>query len=327
MKLNERHLMQLAAVLDAGGVSEGAAMLGLTQPAVSRSLAMLEARVGEALFIKGKRPLQATALGMQLAVQGRAIITASRRASDAVQGFVRGTEGLVRIGGVPFFMDAIISRMIGEFQNRESEVTVQQYYMNLPEIAAGLEAGQIDMGIAPIGAIDLGPGFEFTEILPGRNVVACRTGHPLMRKRPLEAQDLTAFPWVAPLPGSPLMSDLQMILMSIGMSDLIIRYSGGSLMSVMNVLTETDALAVLPFSVVFAGRKENRVAALPFDIPQPNRSLGILRRINTARSPAAERFATHIITAFADLKHIIKRHENSVVWGQQSAPQGLHVAF
>ena len=61
MKLNERHLMQLAAVLDAGGVSEGAAMLGLTQPAVSRSLAMLEARVGEPLFVKGRRPLQADA--------------------------------------------------------------------------------------------------------------------------------------------------------------------------------------------------------------------------------------------------------------------------
>jgi len=116
MKLNERHLMQLAAVLDAGGVSEGAAMLGLTQPAVSRSLAMLEARVGEPLFVKGRRPLQATPLGAQLGAQGRAIIAASRKASDVVQGFVRGTKGLVRVGGVPFFMDAMISRMIGEFQ-------------------------------------------------------------------------------------------------------------------------------------------------------------------------------------------------------------------
>lgn len=315
MKLNERHLMQLAAVLDAGGVSEGAAMLGLTQPAVSRSLAMLEARVAEPLFVKGRRPLQATPLGAQLAVQGRAIIAASRRASDAVQGFVRGTTGLVRVGGVPFFMDAMISRMIGEFQQHEPGITVQQSYMNLPEMAAALEAGQIDLGIVPIGVLDLGPGFEFTEILPGRNIVSCRPGHPLMRKRPLEAQDLTAYPWVAPLPGSPLMSDLQMILMSIGMSDLNIRYSGGSLMSVVNVLAETDALAVLPFSVVFALRKENRIAVLPYDIPQPNRSLGILRRVNVARSPAAERLAGHVITAFEDLKHVIKRHENAVIWG------------
>jgi len=319
MKLNERHLMQLAAVLDAGGVSEGAAMLGLTQPAVSRSLAMLEARVGEPLFLKGRRPLQATALGHQLAVQGRAIIAASRRASDAVQGFVRGTKGLVRLGGVPFFIDSMISRMIGEFLNLEPDVTVQQSYMNLPEIMAALEGNQIDLGIVPIGALYLGPAFLFTEILPGRNIVACRPGHPLMRKRPLEAQDLTRFPWVAPLPGSPLMSDLQMILMSIGMSDLNIRYSGGSLMSVVNVLAETDALAVLPFSAVFAQRQEGRIVTLPYDIPQPNRSLGVLRLTSAPRAPSVERFAAHVIAAFDNLRHVIRRHERVVVWGAGQA--------
>lgn len=321
MKLNERHLMQLAAVLDAGGVSEGAAMLGLTQPAVSRSLAMLEARVGEPLFVKGRRPLQATPLGIQLAIQGRSIITASRRASDAVQGFVRGTKGLVRVGGVPFFMDAMISTMIGTFQNHEPEVTIEQSYMNQPEMASALEANQIDLGIVPIGVLNLGRSFEFTEILPGRNIVACRPDHPLMRKRPLEAQDLTRYPWVGPLPGSPLMSDLQMILMSIGMSDLHIRYSGGSLMSVVNVLVETESLAVLPFSVVFAQRRENRIAVLPYEIPQPNRSLGILRRANSPRSPAAERFAGHILAAFEDLKHVIRRHERAVVWGAATGEQ------
>lgn len=320
MKLNERHLMQLAAVLDAGGVSEGAAMLGLTQPAVSRSLAMLEARVGEPLFIKGRRPLQATALGGQLAVQGRAIIAASRRASDVVQGFVRGTTGQVRLGGVPFFIDAMISRMIGEFLNLEPGVTVHQAYMNLPELSAALEANQIDLGIVPIGALDLGSRFVFTEILPGRNIVACRPGHPLMRKRPLEAGDLTRYPWVAPLPGSPLMSDLQMILMSIGMSDLNIRYSGGSLMSVVNVLAETDALAVLPFSVVFAQRQENRIVVLPYNIPQPNRSLGLLRLTSGQRNQAVERFAGFILSAFDDLKHVIRRHEGSVIWG--AGPDG-----
>jgi DNA-binding transcriptional LysR family regulator len=316
MKLNERHLMQLAAVLDAGGVSEGAAMLGLSQPAVSRSLSMLEARVGEPLFLKGRRPIRATPLGAQLAAQGRAIMAASRKASDAVQGFAKGTKGLVRLGGVPFFMDAMISRMIGEFLNAEPEITVEQSYLNLPEMVAALEGGQIDLGIVPIGALDLGPAFEFTEILPGHNIVACRPDHPLMRNHRLRAHDLTSFPWVAPLPGSPLKSDLQMILMSIGMSDLNVRYSGGSLMSVINFLVETDALAVLPFSVVFAQRKENRVAVLPYDIPQPDRSLGILRRVGGLRSPAAERFASHVSTAFENLKHIIKRHENAVVWGR-----------
>ena len=308
--------MQLAAVLDAGSVSGGAASLGMTQSAVSRSLAMLEARVGETLLVKGRRPVQATALGAQLAAQGRAILTASRMASDAVRGFIRGTQGVVRLGGVPFFVDAVISRMIGAFQRLEPEVTVQQSYMNLPEIVSALDGGRIDLGIVPIGAPDVGAGFEFIEILPGRNVVACRPDHPLLRKRRIDARDLTRFPWVAPLPGSPLVSDLQMILMSIGMSDLNIRYSGGSLMSVIAYLAETDALAVLPFSVVFAQRPGGGLAVLPYDIPQPDRTLGILRHLGAARSPAAERFAGHVAAAFAQLKTAIQEDEKAIAWAR-----------
>jgi hypothetical protein len=106
-----------------------------------------------------------------------------------------------------------------------------------------------------------------------------------------------------------------MILMSIGVSELNIRYAGGSLMSVVNFLAESDALAVLPFSVLFALRKENRVTLVPYAIPQPDRSLGILRRIDAQRVPAADRFAAHLITVFENLRHVIKRHENAVVWG------------
>lgn len=318
MKLNERHLMQLAAVLDAGGVSEGAAMLGMTQPAVSRSLAMLEARVGEPLFVRGRRPLQATPLGAQLAAHGRTILAASRKASDVVEGYVKGAYGTVRVGGVPFFMDAMISQMIAGFQNLEPEVTIQQSYGHLPELAAALAGDQIDLAVVPVGVMDLGAGYDYVELLPARNVVACRPGHPLMRRRRLQAPDLAAFPWVAPLPGSPLLTDLQMILMSIGVTHLSIRYSGGSLQSVIHYLAETDALAVMPFSVIFAQRRENRVTVLPYDIPQPHRSLGILRRSGPARAPAAERFASHVISAFETLKHVIQRHENAVVWGRQA---------
>ncbi len=315
MKLNERHLMQLAAVLDTGGISQGAALLGMTQPAVSRSLTMLEERIGEPLFVRGRRPQQATPLGLQLAAHGRAILAASRKASDAAQGFARGTRGIVRVGGVPFFMDAMISRMVAEFQNSEPDISIQQSYGNLPELSAALNGDQIDLAIVPMGLVDVPQGFEFTEILPGRNVVACSTAHPLLRKRRLQTADLTDYPWVAPLPGSPLMWDLHAILLTIGMSELNIRYSGGSLMSVINYMAETNALAVLPHSVVFSARKENRITVLPLDIPQPNRSLGILRRVNAVRAPAVDRFAAHVTGAFEAIKHLIKRHENAVVWG------------
>lgn len=315
MKFEERHLAQLAAVVEAGGVTEGAAMLGLSQPAVSRTLSHMEKRLGEPLFESGRRPLVPTLIGRQLAMHGKVILEASRKASETVQSFQRGSLGTVRIAGVPYFMDCWISRMIGEFQRLQPDIRVDQSYGNVPELQAGIKSNQLDLAICPLGVVEAGSGFEFSEILPGRNIVACNTAHPLMKKRRISADDLLAYPWIAPLPGSPLLADLHAILLSIGMTEVAIRYTGGSLLSVLNYLDETDALAVLPHSVVFAFRKERQVTVLPVKIPQPERSLGILRMAGAPRLPAAEKLSTHIADGFADLRSLIRRHENAVVWG------------
>ncbi len=315
MRIEERHLAQLAAVVEFGSVTRAAEMLGVTQPAISRVLTALEKRVGEPLFEPGRRPLRPTLLGETLAMHGRQILEASRQASEAIKSLRRGNSGTVKVGGVPFFMDAYISRMIGEFQVKEPDIRVEQSYGNLPELQKQLMAYQLDFAVCPIGIVEAAPDMEFTEILPARNVLACRSGHPLQRRRKISTQDLMDFPWIAPLPGSPLLADLHSILLAVGMQDISIRYSGGSLLSVFNYLEETDALTVLPHSVVFAHRKTRDISVLPINIPQPARSLGILRPRNRAHLPAVQKLIDHIAFKFQDLKTTIKRHENAIVWG------------
>jgi DNA-binding transcriptional LysR family regulator len=315
MKIDERHLVQLAAVVQAGGVTEGAAMIGLTQPAVSRTLSMLEKRLGEPLFLKGRRPLQPTPLGRALADHGQAMLAASRKASQLVDSFRMGQSGLVRVGGTPFFMDALISGMIAEFQTAHHDIRVDQSYGYLPELRAALHADRIDLAICPIDILDEGSGLSFAEILPGRNVVACRTGHPLLGQRKLAARQLLDFPWIAPPPGSPLHDDLRSLLLSMGAMEIKIRYSGGSLLSAISYMKATDALAVLPHSVVFAFRHEKAITALPVEIPHPERALGLLRVAEAPRAPAVDRFAAHVSRSFQNLRHLIGRHEQAVIWG------------
>jgi len=315
MKLDERHLMQLAAVVKAGGVTEGAALLGMTQPAVSRTLSMLEKRVGEPLFVKGRRPLQPTPFGLALAEHGLVMLAASRKASDLVDSFRVGRSGTVRVGGTPFFMDALIAQLCAEFQQTHPDVRIDQSYGYFPDLRAALKADQIDIAICPIDILDEGSGLEFQQILPGRNVIACRSTHPLLLKRRPQPSHLLEFPWIAPPPGSPLLADLRALLLSFGATELKIRYSGGSLMGVINYLKTADALTVMPHSVVFAQRKEKAITALPITIPHPERALAILKRTDAPRSPAVEQFAGFIRTGFESLRHLIKRHEEAVIWG------------
>ena len=315
MKIDERHLAQLAAVVQAGGVTEGATMLGLSQPAVSRTLAMLEKRLGEPLFLKGRRPLQPTPLGQALADHGQAILTSARKASTLVEGFRHGRTGLVRIGGTPFFMDALIAGMVAGFQNSFPDVRVAQSYGYLSELRAAIVADRIDLAICPIDILEEGSGMHFQELLPGRNVVACRVTHPLLLKRKLAGPELLDFPWIAPPPGSPLLADLRSLVLSLGATETKIRYAGGSLTSAINYMKESDALTILPHSVVFAYRNDRAITALPVEIPHPERALGLLRRSGDPGAPAIEAFSAHLRKSFENLRHLIKRHEQSVIWG------------
>src|SRR5260370_41808908 len=126
MKLDERHLAQLAAVVQAGGITEGAALIGMTQSALSRTLAMLEKRIGEPLFVKGRRPLRPTALGRALADQGQVVLATAGKASELVADCRHGRAGVVRVGGTPFFTEALASTMIAAFQNSHPEVQVHR---------------------------------------------------------------------------------------------------------------------------------------------------------------------------------------------------------
>lgn len=315
MKIDEKHLLQLAAVVKAGGVVEGAALLGLTQPAVSRTLAILEKRIGEPLFVKGRRPLQPTPLGRELAQHGMVVMSAARKASETIDSFRLGRSGVVRVGGTPFFMDGLIAGMAADFQSTHADVRIEQSYGYISELKAGLTSGQLDLAICPIDILDEGSGLVAEEILPGRNVIACRVTHPLLMARKLRPAAMLDYPWIAPPPTSPLLADLHSLLLSLGVTEAKIRYSGGSLMNVVNYLKGSDALTILPHSTVFSMRNDRSITALPLQIPHPERALVLLRQKEASTMPAVENFAKHIAKRFEELRHLIKRHEQSVVWG------------
>ena len=104
-------------------------------------------------------------------------------------------------------------------------------------------------------------------------------------------------------------------MLSLGATEIKIRYAGGSLASAINYMKASHALTILPHSVVFAYRKERAIAALSLDLPHPERALAHLRSSEALRSPAVDAFVAHISQSVRELKHLIKRHEEAVIWG------------
>lgn len=314
MKLDPRHLEILAAIVDQGGLTEGAEALGKSQPSVSRTLAQLERRVGAPIFKPGRRPLQPTDLGLALAEQGRAVLRANRLAGEILDRYRAGRSGLVRVGGTPIFMDGVIAPMIATFQQGQPGVRVDQSYGYGETMIERLRNGTLDLAILPLQP-DLVPGdLVFQPILRGLNVIACRQGHPLARRKLLTMRDIAEFPWIAPPADSPLYRDLRRALANIGADEFRVSFSGGSLASVLSVLTGSDSLTVLPYSVVFVMRQQRQITALSLDIGHPDRVLGLLELGGAEGSPAARRFRDFIARQFELLGRRVAQHQTEQIW-------------
>ena len=314
MKLDPRHLEILAAIVEQGGLTEGARALNKSQPSVSRTLAALEERVGVPLFEANRRPLQPTEFCQLLAREGRRIIEAGDAASALISQFRDGRGGAIRIAGTPIFMDGVVSPMIAAFQTDHPEIRIDQTYAYPTDIIRQMSHGTIDLGIIPIRASEVPQPFAFKQVLPGRNVIACRIGHPLSKQQAVSVQDIAAYTWIAPPADSPLYHDLRNVLESIGVTNFKVSFTGGTLSAVTTVLNRSDALTVLPYSVVFNLRRQSTLTALPIRIGDPDRHLNLISHKTPSTNQAANRFFNHLDRAFAGFRNLMLRHKENDVW-------------
>ncbi|MEM6677384.1 MAG: LysR family transcriptional regulator [Pseudomonadota bacterium] len=314
MKVDPSHLEMLYAIVERGGLTEGAELLGKSQPSLSRSLSMLEERLGVALFEPGRRPLKPTELCLSLAAEGRKIFQAGRDSSEILAQFRQGRTGAVRVGGTPVFLDGVISGMIAAFQAEHPGVRIDQTYGYAGELVPKVLEGMLDLAILPMRQASIPEGLEFHQCLPGRNVIACRVGHPLARRGAIKLAEIGRYPWIAPPVDSPLYHDLRTVLDGIGAKDFKISFSGGSLSAVISILSGSDALTVLPFSVVFMMRRQKLIGALSVRIGDPDRHLGILRPAARRPLPTVKRFNSFVRHEIETLASSMQRVSQDAVW-------------
>ena len=172
----------------------------------------------------------------------------------------------------------------------------------------------LDLAICPLRPGDLPDGLQFDTMLPGRNVLAAREGHPLLHGHAVTAADLQQFPWIAPPANSPLHADLQRVLSTIEAEKIRVSFFGGSLSAVMGMLVGSDSLTVLPYSVLFTLRRRYHVAALSIRIEHPDRSLGLFYLRNAPLRPAARRMRSFILAQFETLAATLQHHERQSLW-------------
>src|SRR5215469_6373344 len=117
-RLKLRDLDILATLIDAGSMGKAAARLNVSQPAVSKAIAELEAALGVRLVDRGRRGITPTPYGLALKKRSVAIFNDLRQGVQDIEFLSDPTTGEIRIGSTEPISVALVSPCIDRLSRR-----------------------------------------------------------------------------------------------------------------------------------------------------------------------------------------------------------------
>lgn len=150
--LNLDQLGAFVSVVDLGSFTAAAEKAGLTQPAVSLQVKLLERRLGVRLIERVGRRAQPSPAGLELLPRARRIIEACSMAEEAMTPFREGSVGRVRIGSGGTASIHLLPRAIAIAKKRMPDLEIIVRIGNIDEILRDLETNALDLAVVALPA-------------------------------------------------------------------------------------------------------------------------------------------------------------------------------
>ncbi|MFJ9019645.1 LysR family transcriptional regulator [Streptomyces sp. NPDC102259] len=177
-----RQLRCLVAIIDEGGFTDAAAVLGVSQAAVSRTLASLEQALGVRLLRRTSRVVAPTATGLRVAAHARRVLgEVDALVQDAASGHTR-----LRIG----YAWSALGRHTLAFQRQWAvrRPGTELRLVRLNSASAGLAEGACDLAVVRRPLEDR--RFDAAIVGLERRLCALAADDPLARRRSVRLADL-----------------------------------------------------------------------------------------------------------------------------------------
>jgi DNA-binding transcriptional LysR family regulator len=144
-------LLVLAETLHFGRAAD---RLHVSQPALSKRIQRMEARIGGPLLVRGYRDVQLTEAGRLLASRSRHLLGEASAALAVTERAVKGEAGLLRIGFGIASIIGVLPDVVLRFRRAHPDVALHLRDMSTPDQINALVSGEIDVGFIRDRAVD-----------------------------------------------------------------------------------------------------------------------------------------------------------------------------
>jgi LysR family transcriptional regulator, regulator of abg operon len=285
MKLS--HLRNFIVVAECGSVQGAGRRLGLTQPAITRSLRALEQELGAALFERSGSGMALTAIGRTVLRRAGGVQAEIGRIKDEVAQLTGRGSGAVSVG-LSFVAHAgLLPKVISAFRRTAPDVRLEIKESLFAAVEADLQNGVIDFYVGPIrpgqsyeGKLTIEPLFE------NRRQIYCRRDHPLSAARSLA--ELSGASWVTASSTRNSPDELAALFSHYGLPPPHIAVNVQTMLSMMAIAGSSDLLTALPQQLQELLGLTSHLVRIPVCEQLLSATICIVKRVSTPLTPAAE---------------------------------------
>ncbi|RKP53522.1 LysR family transcriptional regulator [Pararobbsia silviterrae] len=288
--IDPRHLIQLHLIVELGSFHSAAERLGLTQPGVSRNIRLLESRIGVRLLVRGKHGATPTDEGKTLANYGRMLFELSQQAAEVSTAVHDGAFGELRLGLSFSLANGVMSEPISRFLAERHKTSIRVVPGPTPRLLEELDGGQVDLVVGGTQMLPEEHGLRFEPLVDNELVIVGREDHPLDRDAKVTVRELGAYRWVTCPELDPLRRDVEAGMAALGLTRDAIALETASLSLVVDVLTRTDFLTMIPSPLAATLTASGRFAQIAPENTYKLRPIGVAYRANAHIPPIATAF-------------------------------------
>jgi LysR family transcriptional regulator of gallate degradation len=289
MKIDPRHLANLLAVADHGSFNRAATARGLSQPALSNSIAQLERRLGIQVLNRTRRGSEVNEFGKILLQGARTVEAVLAQTAEQVRLKRLGVGGPLRIGSTPSMTLKFLPDLMAALLKDSGAVQISITEGLDDQLVPALQAGEIDIVLGPSLGSALPPDLVEDALFDDSFSIAVGPRHALAKRRSLALAELKDQAWVLPGPGSAYRRHVEALFLNAGVpwpSDSVVS---NSLPLVESIVTLTNRVTVITRLQAFA-HNFWRIRAIPLR-GAGRRTLSIKWRRAGDMPPLANRLA------------------------------------
>jgi DNA-binding transcriptional LysR family regulator len=194
--LNLDYLRTFVVVAASGSMHRAAEECHLTQPAVTRQMALLSQGIGSRLFMKFGRGVRMTPAGLQLLAEARKIIQVIEEGVQKVREMEDNAQKRILLGASHYVALNGLAFPVRKFRKACPEILVTLFCSSSEEVIGKVKNGELDLAVVTLP--DQMAGLEGVRLWSDTFVAAIPESHPLAGNPEVTLEELSGNDLILP---------------------------------------------------------------------------------------------------------------------------------